>query len=99
MLAFWYNNEEVGAAFSYTIYGSLATAIDCLFRAIAMSYIFSVIKAYALLLPLGYGKIEQCVLSTLIFIQYHLCFNTTKKGQTIVPDGYNRNFTIYKKIR
>ena len=54
MLAFWYNNESPGAEFSYTIYGSLATAIDCLFRAIAMSYIFSIIKAYALLLPLGY---------------------------------------------
>jgi hypothetical protein len=62
MLAFWYNNEEVGAAFSYTIYGSLATAIDCLFRAIAMSYIFSVIKAYALLLPLGYVVIMLILL-------------------------------------
>ena len=54
MLAFWYNNEATGAEFSYTIYGSLATAVDCLLRAIAMSYIFSVIKAYALLLPLSY---------------------------------------------
>ena len=62
MLAFWYNGEAIGADFSYTIYGSLATAVDCLFRAIAMSYIFSVIKAYALLLPLGYVVIMLILL-------------------------------------
>ena len=62
MLAFWYNNEETGAEFSYTIYGSLATAVDCLLRAIAMSYIFSVIKTYALLLPLGYVVIMLILL-------------------------------------
>ena len=64
MLAFWYNGEATGTEFSYTIYGSLATAVDCLLRAIAMSYIFSVIKAYALLLPLGYVFIMVILLCT-----------------------------------
>ena len=27
----------------------------------------------------------------------HLCFNTTKKGQTIVPDWYNRNLQYTRK--
>ena len=62
MLAFWYKGESVGAEFSYTVYGSLATAVDCLFRASAMAYIFSIVKAYALLLPLGYVVIMLILL-------------------------------------
>ena len=54
MLAFWYNDEKIGAPFSLTIWGSLATIVDCVFRAFFMSYIFSIIKIYAFLVPITY---------------------------------------------
>ena len=53
MLAFFANDQDSGAPLILTVWGVLATAVDTMLRALFMSYLFSILKAFAfIILPI-----------------------------------------------
>ena len=66
MLAFFANDQDSGAPLILTVWGVLATTVDTMLRALFMSYLFSIIKAFAfIILPIYF----------LLMYTWYLCKN------------------------